>query len=34
MRDKLVTLGTIPQTNLAKAIDPELRMQALERIGK
>jgi ABC-type nitrate/sulfonate/bicarbonate transport system substrate-binding protein len=34
MRDKLVELGQIPKTDLAKAIDTGLRVQALERIGK
>ena len=34
MRDKLVELGQIPKTDMAKAIDAELRVQALERIGK
>jgi ABC-type nitrate/sulfonate/bicarbonate transport system substrate-binding protein len=34
MRAKLVELGQIPKTDMAKAIDGELRVQALERIGK
>jgi ABC-type nitrate/sulfonate/bicarbonate transport system substrate-binding protein len=34
MRDKLVELGQIPKTDIAKMIDAELRVQALERIGK
>jgi NitT/TauT family transport system substrate-binding protein len=34
MRDKLVELGQIPKTDMAKAIDSELRVQAMERIGK
>jgi ABC-type nitrate/sulfonate/bicarbonate transport system substrate-binding protein len=34
MRDKLVELGQIPKADLAKAIDAQLRVQALERIGK
>ena len=34
MRAKLVELGQIPKTDMAKAIDAELRVQALERIGK
>jgi NitT/TauT family transport system substrate-binding protein len=34
MRDKLVELNAIPRADLGKAIDPGLRMQALERIGK
>jgi NitT/TauT family transport system substrate-binding protein len=34
MRDKLVELGQIPKTEMAKTIDGELRVQALERIGK
>jgi ABC-type nitrate/sulfonate/bicarbonate transport system substrate-binding protein len=34
MRDKLVELGQIPRTDIAKAIDAGLRVQALERIGK
>jgi ABC-type nitrate/sulfonate/bicarbonate transport system substrate-binding protein len=34
MRDKLVELGQIPKTDIAKMIDAELRMQALERAGK
>jgi NitT/TauT family transport system substrate-binding protein len=34
MRDKLVELGQIPKTDLARAIDAGLRVQALERIGK
>jgi NitT/TauT family transport system substrate-binding protein len=34
MRDKLVELGQVPKTDIAKSIDAELRVQALERIGK
>jgi NitT/TauT family transport system substrate-binding protein len=34
MRDKLVELGQIPKTDIAKMVDAELRAQALERIGK
>jgi ABC-type nitrate/sulfonate/bicarbonate transport system substrate-binding protein len=34
MRNKLVELGQIPNTDLAKAVDAQLRVQALERIGK
>ncbi len=34
MRDKLADLGQIPKTDIAKAIDAQLRVQALERIGK
>jgi len=35
MRDKLVELGKIPKIDIAaKAIDAELRVQALERVGK
>ena len=34
MRDKLVELGQIPKADMGKAIDTELRVQALERIGK
>jgi len=34
MRDKLVELGQIPKTDIARSIDAELRVQALERIGK
>jgi ABC-type nitrate/sulfonate/bicarbonate transport system substrate-binding protein len=34
MRDKLVELGQIPKTDIAKMVDAELRTQALERIGK
>jgi NitT/TauT family transport system substrate-binding protein len=34
MRDKLVELGQIPKTDIARSVDSELRVQALERIGK
>jgi len=34
MRDKLAGLGQIPKTDLAKALDTQLRVQALERVGK
>jgi ABC-type nitrate/sulfonate/bicarbonate transport system substrate-binding protein len=34
MRDKLVELGQIPPADIAKKVDTELRMQALQRIGK
>jgi hypothetical protein len=34
MSDKLVELGQIPKADIGKAVDPELRVQALERIGK
>jgi ABC-type nitrate/sulfonate/bicarbonate transport system substrate-binding protein len=34
MRDRLAGLGQIPKTDLAKAVDTQLRVQALERIGK
>jgi ABC-type nitrate/sulfonate/bicarbonate transport system substrate-binding protein len=34
MRDKLVELGQIPKTDMAKSIDAGLRAQALERVGK
>jgi len=34
MRDKLVELGQIPRTDMAKSIDAGLRIQALERVGK
>jgi ABC-type nitrate/sulfonate/bicarbonate transport system substrate-binding protein len=34
MRARLVELGQIPKTDMAKAIDAELRVQALERTGK
>ncbi len=34
MRDRLAGLGQIPKTDLAAAIDTQLRVQALERIGK
>jgi NitT/TauT family transport system substrate-binding protein len=34
MRDKLVELGQIPKTDIAKMVEAELRVQALERIGK
>jgi NitT/TauT family transport system substrate-binding protein len=34
MRDKLVELGQIPPADIVKKVDTELRVQALERIGK
>jgi len=34
MRDKLVALGQIPPADIARKVDMELRVQALERIGK
>jgi ABC-type nitrate/sulfonate/bicarbonate transport system substrate-binding protein len=34
MRDKLVELGQIPKFDIAKVIDAQLRVQALERIGR
>ena len=34
MRDKLADLGQIPKTDMAKSIDLQLRVQALERVGK
>jgi NitT/TauT family transport system substrate-binding protein len=34
MNDQLVALGQIPKTDVAKMIDPELRVRALERIGR
>ena len=34
MNDQLVALGQIPKTDVAKMIDPEIRVRALERIGK
>jgi ABC-type nitrate/sulfonate/bicarbonate transport system substrate-binding protein len=34
MRDKLVELGQIPKTDMAKSIDAGLRIQALDRVGK
>ena len=34
MRDKLVELGQIPKSDMAKSIDAGLRVQALERVGK
>lgn len=34
MRDKLVELGQIPPTDIAKTVDAQLRAQVLERIGK
>jgi ABC-type nitrate/sulfonate/bicarbonate transport system substrate-binding protein len=34
MRDKLVELGQIPKFDIAKMIDAQLRVQALESIGK
>jgi ABC-type nitrate/sulfonate/bicarbonate transport system substrate-binding protein len=34
MRDKLAALGQIPKTDLARTIDAQLRLQALERVDK
>jgi hypothetical protein len=34
MRDRLLELGQIPKTDIAKMVDAELRVQALDRIGK
>jgi NitT/TauT family transport system substrate-binding protein len=34
MRDKLSELGQIPKADIARAIDAELRLQALERAGQ
>ena len=34
MRDQLAALGQIPKTDIARAIDAQLRVQALERVGK
>jgi NitT/TauT family transport system substrate-binding protein len=34
MRDQLVALGQVPKTDTARMIDPEIRAQAFERIGR
>ncbi len=34
MRDRLIEVGQIPKTDVAKMLDADLRAQALERIGK
>ena len=32
--DAMAELGQIPKTDIARSVDSELRVQALERIGK
>jgi hypothetical protein len=34
MRDQLVELGQIPKIDVAKMVDPDIRAQALQRVGK
>jgi hypothetical protein len=34
MRDTLAQSGQIPNTDVAKMVDPDLRTRALDRIGK